>query len=81
MVFGGRDRQLGPFMQDCGCGGPGSALKLGFNTPRKGWPAIAVEHVVRALGVKVFCVEEKTVHVKETGADWGKSRRKVRIYE
>lgn len=69
MIFGGGNWELCPFVEDGGGGGAGTALHLGFYAPGEGGAVIAVEHLVCALRVEVFGVEEEAVHVEEAGAD------------
>ncbi len=68
-VFGARDGELGPGVEDLAGFGAGAALELGFDVPGEvGAVAFAQDDVV-AEGVDVFGVEEETVHVEEAGPD------------
>lgn len=57
-------------MEDLTGFGAGPALQLGFDIPGEVGPVAFAEDDVIAEGVDVFSVEEKTIHVKEAGADW-----------
>lgn len=54
--------------------GSGTALQLGFDLPGEVGATVLFEDDVVAFGVEVFGVDEETVHVEETGADFRKSR-------
>lgn len=61
------DGELGPVVEDLVGGGTWAALELGLDGPGKGTFAILFENHVNALRVDVLGVEEKAVHVEETG--------------
>ena len=53
--------------------GTRAALQLGLDFPGKRRLAVLMQDYVVAFGVNVFCIDEKSVHVKETGADFRES--------
>lgn len=53
--------------------GTGAALQLGLDFPGKGRLAVLMQDYIVALGVDILGIDEKSVHVKETGADFGES--------
>ena len=53
--------------------GTRAALQLGLDFPRKRRPSVFMQNHVVAFGVDIFSVDEKSVHVKETGADFRES--------
>lgn len=46
---------------------------MAFDLPREVWAAVLLTDDVVTVGVDVFGVEEETIHIEETGADFGKS--------
>lgn len=48
--------------------GTGTALQLGLDFPGKRRLAVLMQDYVVAFGVDILCIDEKSVHVKETGA-------------
>lgn len=55
------------------CLGGRPPLELCFYLPGKLWTAVFLQDDIVALGVDVFGVQQKTVHIKETGANFGES--------
>ena len=55
--------------------GTGAALQLGLDFPWKRRHAVLMQNYVVALGVDVLGIKEESVHVEETGADFGESGR------
>ncbi len=53
--------------------GTGAALQLGLDLPGERRLAVLMQNHVVAFGVNVLGIDEKSVHVKETGADFGES--------
>lgn len=43
-----------------------------FDFPREVWATVLFKDYVVAMGVNVFGIEDETVHIKETGADFRK---------
>jgi hypothetical protein len=65
----GWNGKLSPFLEDHERGGARSSLELGFDEPGEGRAAILLKHIIGTNGVKIFCVQEQTIHVEETGAN------------
>lgn len=65
--------EIGPIEKDFGGGGCGTSLELCFDGPRKWRSVVFFQESVRYDGVFVFGVEEESIHVKETGSDWGET--------
>ena len=53
--------------------GTRAALQLGLDLPRKRRPSVFMQNYIVAFGVDIFSVDEKSVHIKETGADFRES--------
>lgn len=51
-----------------------ATLHLALDLPGKIWAAILVTQDIVTMGVDIFGVEEKTVHVEQTGAYFRKSK-------
>jgi hypothetical protein len=49
-------------------------LEFGFDDPVHGAAGIGCKEEIVAVGVDVFSVNEKTVHIEKTGSDWRKAR-------
>lgn len=54
---------------------PGAALELRFDTPWHFGAAVLAQDYVDCLGVDIFGVDEKAIHIKDTGSDWGEAVR------
>ena len=53
--------------------GTGAALQLGLDFPGKRRLAVLMQDNIVAFGVDILRVDEKPVHVEETGANFGES--------
>lgn len=54
--------------------GTRAALQLGLDFPGERRLAVLMQDYVVAFGVNVFGIDEKSIHVKETGANCWESR-------
>lgn len=71
---GAGDRQLGPGMEDFGRVGTRAALQLGLDFPGKRRLAVLMQDYVVAFRIDILGIDEKSVHVKETGANFWEFR-------
>lgn len=66
-------REVGPGKENGRGGLGGASLHLGFYGPGDWGLVVFFEKCIGYEGIFIFGIEEKSVHVEETGANWGET--------